>query len=99
MKMNDEKDFEHEVIDRLKSLENDDFNWDTVNASYVESILKAKDEVLKLIEKQEKVIDYMVDRIEWLMKSNGIALDFEHKDNFTKEDIKDAFYRKVENNE
>lgn len=55
--------------------------------------------VLNLIEKQEKVMDYMVDRIEWLMKSNGIMLDFEHKDNFTKEDIKEYFYRKVEENE
>ncbi len=61
----------------------------------IEKELKSQKSLLNLIEKQEKVIDYMVDRIEWLLKSNGMILDFEHKDNFTKEDIKEYFYKKV----
>lgn len=48
------------------------------------------------IEKKNKIIDEMTDRIEWLLKSNGIYLDFEHKDKFTQDDIKQYFERKVE---
>ena len=55
--------------------------------------------LLNLVEKQEKVIDEMAERIEWLLKSNAILLDIEHGENFTQKDIKQYFYRKVENNE
>ena len=44
--------------------------------------------------KQDKIIDLMAERIEWLCKSNGILLDEEHDENFTQEDIKQYFERK-----
>lgn len=47
------------------------------------------------IEKKDKIIDLMAERIEWLCKSNGILLDKEHDENFTQEDIKQYFERKV----
>ena len=49
------------------------------------------------IEKKDKIIDLMAKRIEWLCKSNGILLDKEHDENFTQEDIKKYFERKVKN--
>ena len=45
--------------------------------------------------KQDKIIDLMAERIEWLCKRNGILLDREHNENFTQEDIKQYFERKV----
>lgn len=47
--------------------------------------------------KQDKMIDLMTERIEWLCKSNGILLDKEHDENFTQEDIKKYFERKAAN--
>ena len=49
------------------------------------------------IEKKDKIIDLMAERIEWLCKSNGILLDKEHDENFTQQDIKQYFERKVKN--
>lgn len=46
-------------------------------------------------DKKNKIIDLMAERIEWLCKSNGILLDKEHDENFTQEDIKKYFERKV----
>lgn len=46
-------------------------------------------------DKKDKIIDLMAERIEWLCKSNGILLDKEHDENFTQEDIKKHFERKV----
>lgn len=48
------------------------------------------------IEKKDKIIDLMAERINWLCKTNGILLDREHGVNFTEEDIKQYFERKVE---
>ena len=48
------------------------------------------------LEKKDKIIDLMAERIEWLCKSNGILLDKEHNENFTQEDIKQYFEREVE---
>ena len=45
--------------------------------------------------KQDKIIDLMAERIEWLCKRNGILLDREYNENFTQEDIKQYFERKV----
>ena len=49
------------------------------------------------LEKKDKIIDLMAERIEWLCKSNGILLDKEHDENFTQQDIKQYFERKVKN--
>ena len=52
--------------------------------------------VQKETERKDKQIDLMAERIEWLCKSNGILLDKEHDENFTQEDVKQYFERKVE---
>ena len=57
------------------------------------NMLKEKDAE---IEKKDKIIDLMAERIEWLCKSNGILLDREHDENFIQEDIKQYFERKSE---
>ena len=51
---------------------------------------------VKELEKKDKIIDLMAERIEWLCKSNGILLDKEHDENFTQQDIKQYFERKEE---
>ena len=48
------------------------------------------------IEQKDRQIDLMAERIEWLCKNFGILLDEEHDENFTQEDIKQYFERKVE---
>ena len=48
-----------------------------------------------IVTKQNKQIDLMAERIEWLCKNFGILLDEEHDENFTQEDIKQYFERKV----
>ena len=71
--------------------------WDKEFINDIEtvlSMLKEKDTELK---KKDKIIDLMAKRIEWLCKSNGILLDKEHDENFTQEDIKKYFERKVKN--
>ena len=57
------------------------------------SLIKEQEEE---IEKKDKQIDLMAERINWLCKTNGILLDREHGVNFTEEDIKQYFERKVE---
>ena len=49
-----------------------------------------------IVTKQNKIIDLMAERIEWLCKNFGILLDEEHDENFTQEDIKQYFERKSE---
>ena len=65
------------------------------NIETVLSMLKQNSAELAEIEKKDKIIDLMAERIEWLCKSNGILLDKEHDENFTQEDIKQYFERKV----
>lgn len=48
------------------------------------------------LEKKDKIIDLMAERIEWLCKNFEILLDEEHDENFTQEDIKQYFERKSE---
>jgi hypothetical protein len=57
------------------------------------NLLKEKDAE---IEKRDKMIDLMAERINWLCKTNGILLDKEHEEDFNEEDIKQYFERKVE---
>ena len=54
-------------------------------------LVKADRENIQL----KKQIDLMAERIEWLCKRNGILLDREYNENFTQEDIKQYFERKV----
>ena len=46
-------------------------------------------------DEKDKQIDLMAERIEWLCKTNGILLDKEHGINFTEDDVKQYFERKV----
>ena len=66
---------------------------DSKKADTVLSLIKEQQEE---IEKKDKIIDLMAERINWLCKTNGILLDREHGVNFTEEDIKQYFERKVE---
>lgn len=70
-----------------------------INKNQSKDIKKAVDytfELNKELERKDKQIDLMAERIEWLCKSNGILLDKEHDENFTQEDVKQYFERKVE---
>ena len=52
--------------------------------------------VLNLLEKKDKIIDLMIDRIEFLVKINnmGLSPEYDYKD-FTKEDIKEYFKKQI----
>lgn len=62
----------------------------------IDTVLSLIKEQEEEIEKKDKIIDLMAERINWLCKTNGILLDREHGVNFTEEDIKQYFERKVE---
>ena len=47
------------------------------------------------IQKKDKQIDLMAERINWLCKTAGILLDKEHGLNFDEEDVKQYFENKV----
>ena len=51
--------------------------------------------IIETLKEKDKQIDLMAERIEWLCKNFGILLDEEHDENFTQEDIKQYFERKV----
>ena len=53
---------------------------------------------LNLIEKQNKMINEMADRLEFVMKNSNIGLDPEHGVNFTIDDILKYFEEKVREN-
>ena len=57
--------------------------------------IEERDRKDDIVTKQNKIIDLMAERIEWLCKNFGILLDEEHDENFTQEDIKQYFERKV----
>lgn len=58
--------------------------------------IEERDRKDDIVTKQNKIIDLMAERIEWLCKNFGILLDEEHDENFTQEDIKQYFERKSE---
>ena len=79
-------------------------NFVVTKKEYIETVLSMlKENSAELaeksaeIEKKDKIIDLMAERIEWLCKSNGILLDKEHDENFIQQDIKQYFERKVKN--
>ena len=51
--------------------------------------------IVDLIEKYDKIINEMADRLEFVMKNSGIGLATEHRMNFTINDIKEYFEKKV----
>jgi len=51
--------------------------------------------IVDFIEKHDKIINEMADRLEFVMKNSGIGLDTEHRMNFTINDIKEYFEKKV----
>ena len=52
--MQKEENFEHEVLDRLKCLDPRDFDYNAVDGSYVDAVLKAKDILLTAYEKEKE---------------------------------------------
>lgn len=44
---------------------------------------------------QDMIIRNMAEKIEWLCKSNGIFLDFEHKEDFNVDDVIEYFRKTV----
>ena len=101
---------QEEAIERLEKRikDNEDYKttqvWLTDDVSAVYTVLNMlKENSAELaeksaeIEKKDKIIDLMAERIEWLCKSNGILLDKEHDENFIQQDIKQYFERKVKN--
>ena len=50
--------------------------------------------IVDLIEKYDKIINEMADRLEFVVKNSGIGLDPEHRMNFTINDIKEYFEKK-----
>lgn len=49
------------------------------------------------LDRKDKIINIMAERINWLCKTNGILLDKEHGEHFDKEAIKQYFERKATN--
>ena len=52
--MQKEENFEHEVLDRLKCLDPSDFDYNAVDGSYVDAVLKARDVILTAYEKEKE---------------------------------------------
>lgn len=52
--MRTEENLEHEVIDRLKTLESMDFDYNALDASYVDAMLKARNIILDLYNKEKE---------------------------------------------
>lgn len=52
--MQKEENFEHEVLDRLKCLDPTDFDYNAVDGSYVDAVLKARDILLTAYEKEKE---------------------------------------------
>lgn len=52
--MRKEENLEHEVLDRLKKLEPMDFDYNAVTTSYVDAILKARNIILDLYQKEKE---------------------------------------------
>ena len=55
--MEKEENLEHEVLDRLKLLNKEDFDTYYLDESYIDAMLKARNIILKLYKKKDKVID------------------------------------------
>lgn len=64
--------------------------------SYIQTILNLIEKQQKELEKKDKIIDLMADRLEFVMNNSGIGLDPEHGMNFTINDIKQYFTKKAE---
>lgn len=64
--MSKEENFEHEVIDRLKNLEPTDFDYNTLDASYVDALLKARNIILKSHEEQKIIINNLAEAVKFL---------------------------------
>lgn len=85
-------------VDRLERylITDKDNIYTRVRVNDLDTVLSLIKEQEEEIEKKDKQIDLMAERINWLCKTNGILLDREHGVNFTEEDIKQYFERKVE---
>ena len=71
--MQKEENFEHEVIDRLKCLDMMDFDFNVVDSSYVDALLKARDIILTAYEKEKEKNKELVAKVE-ILESQNIKL-------------------------
>ena len=85
-------------VDRLERylIADKDNIYTEIRVNDLDTVLSLIKEQEEQLDKKDKQIDLMAERIEWLCKSNGILLDKEHDENFTQEDVKQYFERKVE---
>lgn len=71
--MRKEENLEHEALDRLKTLEPIDFDYNVVDGSYVDAMLKARNIILDLYQKQKEKNS----KIQKYVRSNEWAKDYE----------------------
>lgn len=66
--MQKEENFEHEVLDRLKCLDTMDFDYNAVDGSYVDAVLKARDIILTAYEKEKEKNSKLLEALDsvWL---------------------------------
>ena len=67
---------EHEILDRLYCLEENDFDKSKVDDSYIKAVLNACKEAKNLIEKQQKeIVKIKKDYSDMLLQENVISKD------------------------
>lgn len=66
--MRKEENLEHEVLDRLKNLEPSDFDYNVLDESYVNAMLKARNIILDLYQ-QEKEKNKELEKENWIMRT------------------------------
>lgn len=98
--MEKEENLEHEVLDRLWLMTENDFNKDILDDSYIDAMLKARNIILKLYKRQEEVIDLMAEDIYENDNFYKLKCAFEKVEKGKeKEYIKERFYKGVSKDE
>ena len=95
--MRKEENLEHEVIDRLKNLEFMDFDFNAVDSSYVDAMLKARNIILDLYNKQKEEINLMdveFNRLEDI-EDRKVQVEIENIENRRDKYWKDAIREKI----
>jgi ketol-acid reductoisomerase len=89
---------EKKAIETLKNIVIQEYDWWINKGDYAESNVKEANDaiktILKLIKKQEKIIDEMADNIFNIIDYGTFIDDIEDLENET--EVKQYFYRKVE---
>lgn len=85
--MQKEENFEHEVLDRLKCLDPSDFDYNAVDGSYVDAVLKARDVILTAYEKEKEKNKEITERATKFIEGRDIVIQQEREEllNYVKE--------------